>query len=272
MSSELEDLKDFELELETLTNKNQANKLAEDYFINFLKTNLPKETLDSLDEPETKEFFDALVLVLSKLALNKRMYCTSLIGVLGLRLKDYQKASNYLEDMINQKLINYDFNKNQFIVKYELPQEIWDKLTLFQNPLPMIVEPVELVHNYDTGYYNCNLKKNIISKHPTKKDVYLNNINRMNTVPLRINETVFKNTVNSWKNLDKEITKKNFNKFYSNQQNIVNYYLKNFSKFYLTWSYDHRGRFYDTGYLIKVQGNQYQKGLLELAEEELIQD
>lgn len=150
-----------------------------------------------------------------------------------------------------------------------------DKLTKFiensQYLPPMVCEPLELTHNYSSGYLTHNDSLILGSGNHHDGDICLDTLNTMNQVALKLDtdflcrveeEPTFEldsqDKVDQWKRFKKQSTE--FYVLMAEQGN----------QFYLNHKVDKRGRAYCHGYHISTQGAAFKKAMLEFSQEELV--
>lgn len=103
------------------------------------------------------------------------------------------------------------------------------------------------------------------------KEICLDHINRMNRIPLSLNERfIFTYVETPKKPLDTLQKKEQWDKHVEDSYEKYAEFIVNGNKGFLKYAYDTRGRVYDTGYHITSQGTGYKKAILELANKELI--
>lgn len=220
---------------------------------------------------------DAMV----QMALHKRADVPTLVGSLWHHYDNAQDVIDALFKMASEDCFDFNPAIDKFIVKYGISQDVQLELEAFQYPLPMVVQPKEVVTNRDTGYLTSKgsiiLKKNHIDD-----DVCLDHINRMNSIKLSINWDVAKMVKNSWKNLDKckegetreEYQKRvrAFEKYDRTAHEVMQLLTQEGNEFHLTHKYDKRGRTYSQGYHINYQGTSWNKAVLEFTDKEYVND
>jgi len=139
---------------------------------------------------------------------------------------------------------------------------------------PLICEPLEIHRNTDSAYLAKERDHLLLGKQ-TKHNKCLSTdvINKLNAVPLTIDEYVINNFVEkSKKPLDSIEKKNNFNRMVLGTKHIVSLLLNNDNEFWFSWKYDFRGRMYSQGYQVNIQGNSYKKAMLNLAVQERIKE
>jgi hypothetical protein len=159
---------------------------------------------------------------------------------------------------------------------------------------PMVCEPLELTHNYSSGYLTHNDSLILGSGNHHDGDICLDALNTISKVALKLDMdlllteeelpteiTIEKMKVTALKK-GKTLTeaeakervrlgllawsdfKKQSNQFYLLMQQQGN-------QFYLNHKVDKRGRVYASGYHITTQGTSFKKASIELAREELVE-
>ena len=137
---------------------------------------------------------------------------------------------------------------------------------------PMVCEPLELTHNYSSGYLTHNDSLILGSGNHHDGDICLDTLNTMNRVALKLDtdflckveeEPTFEldsqDKVDQWKRFKRQSTE--FYVLMAEQGN----------QFYLNHKVDKRGRAYCHGYHISTQGAAFKKACLEFAQEELVE-
>lgn len=260
--------------IEQLTNKNQLMPRLRSYF-GADNQPLIHNIINSVGMP-TAFAVEALV----QIALHKRMVPSSLIGILlKHNPEDPQWVADTLHVMVALNLLKYDPGRNQLIVVHDIPHELQRELDCFQYPLPMVCKPNKLKTNRDTGYITVRGSAILRDNHH-EEDICLDHLNRMNSVPLRINSHTAGMIANRWRNLDKpkeeedmrdfQKRKKAFEKFDSTVRYVMKLLYEAGNYFYLTHKYDKRGRSYCQGYHVNYQGAPWNKAVIELANPELV--
>ena len=170
---------------------------------------------------------------------------------------DITKASKYASLMVESRI--------------PLSDELVEFVLNSQYLPPMVCEPLELTHNYSSGYLTHNDSLILGTGNHHDGDICLDVLNKMNKVALKLNtellctleeEPTF--DIKSQEQAEQwDAFKKQSYKFYSLLVNHGN-------RFYLTHKVDKRGRIYSQGYHTNTQGTAFKKAILELADEEVI--
>lgn len=263
-----------QIELERLFSKNQLLPRIRSEFLNCPDFSFA----DYLTEKEIHVEFGIDLLV--QMALHKRANLPTLVGLLRHHLDDSQKTADMLLRCAEADLVDWHGELRLFIVRFTLDAETQAELDRYQFPLPMVVEPLPIETNRDTGYYE-NRGSVILRNNYHEGDVCLDHLNRLNRIKFTINEEVVRMVQNKWRNLDKpkegedhkefEQRRKAFEKYDRVARDIITMYMKHLDHFYLTHRYDKRGRTYCMGYHITYQGNPWCKSVIEFAEKELVE-
>jgi len=137
---------------------------------------------------------------------------------------------------------------------------------------PMVCEPMELTHNYSSGYLTHNDSLLLGSENHHDGDLCLDVLNIMNKVALQLN-IKFLSTVEEEPNhvLDTPEKEEQWRRFKKQSYAFYELITKNGNCFYFHHKVDKRGRIYSHGYHIHSQGTSFKKAMLEFANEELIE-
>lgn len=230
---------------------------------------------------------DFAVDLLAHMSLHRRAPMSMLVGVLhhhwGENIFELQACADMIAKAADSGLIVYDPVAWCFVVRFDVTDAVKAEIERFQYPLPMIVPPREMRTNRDTGY--CTIKGSIILKdnlNHHEDDVCLDHINRVNQVPLVINPDTARMIENRWRDLDRprpgesqkdyDARVKAFEKYDRVSREVMETLFMTGQPFYLTHRYDKRGRSYAQGYHVNTQGNAWNKAVIELADQELVED
>ena len=263
-------MEQVQIDMEKLFHKNQLHPRIK---AEFTAADLPFREVMTKHGLDTQFGFDLLV----QMVLHKRAGLPILVGILRKHFKgDNQACADALLLACQIDLVDWNPTTEQFIVKYDITQDVQDDLDQF--PLPMIVEPRELKTNNDTGYFTSR-NSVILKNNHHDKDVCLDHLNHMNRVKLTLNNEVASFIENSWRNLDKpkpgedrkdfDKRKKAFEKYDRTARDVMAHLEIAGGEFYLTHKYDKRGRVYCQGYHVNYQGNTWNKAVIEFANKEV---
>ena len=267
-------MEQVQIDMEKLFHKNQLHPRIK---AEFTSADLPFRDVMVKHGLDPQFGFDLLV----QMVLHKRAGLPVLVGILRKHFKgDNQACADALLLACQIDLVDWNPVTEQFIVKYDITQDVQDDLDRYQFPLPMIVEPRELKTNSDTGYFTSR-NSVILKNNHHDKDVCLDHLNHMNRVKLTLNNEVVSFIENSWRNLDKpkpgedrkdfDKRKKAFEKYDRTARDVMAHLEIAGGEFYLTHKYDKRGRIYCQGYHVNYQGNTWNKAVIQFANEEVVE-
>ena len=136
---------------------------------------------------------------------------------------------------------------------------------------PMVCEPLELTHNYSSGYLTHNDSLILGTGNHHDGDICLDVLNTMNKVALKL-DTEFLSQVEEEPTFDLDTQDKidQWNKFKEQSYMMYSLLASQGNQFYLNHKVDKRGRIYCHGYQISTQGTSFKKAMLEFAKEELV--
>lgn len=220
------------------------------------------------------------ITVLVQMALHKRCSITVLVGLTLQYFKTAQEAADRIKDLIEIGLVGWDKNLRVLITKFTIPPALQAEIDKFQYPLPMVVKPRKLKCNTDTGYLVSGSHGSVILKNNHHEDdVCLDHLNRLNQIKLQINATTAVMVSNKWKNISKpkdgetreEFQKRvrAFEKYNKHAYEVMHLVIQEGNEFHLTHRYDKRGRTYAQGHYINTQGTEWNKAVVEFANEEI---
>lgn len=213
--------------------------------------------------PDSIEYSISIEL-LAQMLFFKRKELDILIGMVYTRFKDINQVLEIFYQLVDSDLLDYNSDSKQVITVYSLEPEEEEKLQQMMYPQPMLLPPKKVVRNSDTGYRYLPKSSIVLRNSFFKEDVNLDHINRVNSVPLRINKEVLENLEHKpKKTLPTVKDRENWNRFVRQQREIAESYKDD--TFYLTHKYDKRGRIYCQGYHITYQGDDYSNALVEFA-------
>lgn len=136
---------------------------------------------------------------------------------------------------------------------------------------PMVCEPLELTHNYSSGYLAHNDSLILGTGNHHDGDICLDVLNTMNKVALKL-DTDFLCKVEEEPTFDLDTQDKldQWNKFKEQSYMMYSLLASQGNRFYFNHKVDKRGRIYCHGYHISTQGTSFKKASLEFAKEELV--
>jgi hypothetical protein len=272
-----------QIELEQLFSKNQTVPKLRAFF----------DTDEWMSYLEAVEIPKAFGLdLLAQMALHRKADMSTLVGLLHRHFEDeypvLQDALQACCDMIWKAaecdLIDVFESITTFLYRYDVTAEIWDELDRFQYPLPMVVPPRVLESNDHNAYLTLRSYPILNNTHRNlgrhNDDLCLDHLNRVNQIPLVINADTARAIKNSWCHLDKpkpgesrkkfEARVRAFEKYDTVGKEVIEMLYMTGEPFWLTHRYDSRGRCYAQGYHVNPQGNDWNKAVVELANQELV--
>ena len=150
--------------------------------------------------------------------------------------------------------------------------DIKKAMELVQYMPPMIVEPLEVNHNRDTGYLTLNDSLILGGKHNHHAgNICLDVLDIQNKVCLKIDAQFINSFIEvPKKTLETKEAEENWYQFKKKSDEMYRLVLRAGNKVWLTHRVDVRGRMYAQGYHLNTQGASFKKAMLELAKEELV--
>lgn len=272
--TDLPSLTSLQHELETLFNKNQLMPRLRDYY--------GPEQFPLIHQINEQVGMPTPILtdIMVQIALHKRTTPEIMIGILlPHKPDDAQYLADCLDVAIEMGALDIDNTGTQLIVIHDIPHALQEELDTFQFPLPMIIEPMNVRKNSDTGYLNSRGSL-ILKNNHHNKDICLDHINRLNKIRLTLNHRVATMVQNKWKSIDRpkddetlqdfQKRRRAFDKYNSTAKVVLNILQSAGNVFHLTHKYDKRGRTYCQGHHITYQGAAWNKAVIELADKELV--
>ena len=226
--------------------------------------------------------------LLAQMILHKRTTVPTLVGLLKFHFEHchnpWQGCTDGLKHAVIMDLVDYDPQRDQFIVRFDITQQTQDLLRQYQYLPPMIVPPLAIKDdgtNRGSGYLTVRTDSLLLQDNHHVGDICVDSLNRFNNIPLAINEEIVKGIRNEWKHLDKPKDGESFEEYQKRLKAFERYERDSFftialmiemgNQFWLTHKVDKRGRTYAQGYHITTQGDCWNKACLELYNEELVQ-
>jgi hypothetical protein len=152
-----------------------------------------------------------------------------------------------------------------------LPQTVIQFIENSEYLPPMVCEPLELTHNFSSGYLTHNDSLILGTGNQHDGDICLDVLNTMNKVALKL-DVQFLSTVEevpTFETDDQDVINQ-WNRFKKQSYYFYRLMVGCGNRVYLTHKVDKRGRIYAQGYHITTQGTAFKKAMLELADEELV--
>lgn len=240
------------------------------------------QLLDVLREqfsPLTEDPFKLDVIV--QIYLHKQADIPTMVGLFSPKWGEPKDVAQMLIECVEEDLIDFDMGDERFITKYGISADVEEQLALYQFPLPMVVQPKQVVNNHmGSGYMDT--RGHIIlngSDVFRDEDVCLDHINRANSVGLTLNMDVAASAEGNMIIPKRKVgegfedfrkRRKQAEVFYNSSLQVMQGMEKLGNQFWLTHKYDRRGRTYAVGYHINSQGTDYNKAVLELSHKETL--
>jgi hypothetical protein len=163
---------------------------------------------------------------------------------------------------------------NSFVVKscFKFDKELTESIENCMYLPPMIVKPLEVKTNKDTGY--LTFKYTLLLGHGNhhNDDICLDAINIINSVKLKL-DTDFVSGVELVPtfNIETQEQQDQWDSYKRMTYRVMLLLASSNNHFYLTHRYDKRGRVYAQGYHVSTQSHAYGKACIEFANEELVE-
>lgn len=136
---------------------------------------------------------------------------------------------------------------------------------------PMVCEPLELTHNYSSGYLTHNDSLILGTGNHHDGDICLDVLNTMNKVALKLDtDFLCKVEEEPTFELDTQDKLDQWNRFKEQSYMMYSLLASQGNRFYFNHKVDKRGRIYCHGYHVSTQGTSFKKASLEFAKEELV--
>lgn len=155
--------------------------------------------------------------------------------------------------------------------RMDLPESLVDFILNSEYLPPMVCQPLELTHNFSSGYLTHNDSLILGSGNHHDGDLCLDVLNIMNSVPLKV-DTEFLCTVEEEPTFEL-VTQDQIDQWNDFKQQSYTFYklmVDCGNRFYFNHKVDKRGRIYTSGYHLSTQGTSFKKAMLEFADEELV--
>lgn len=155
--------------------------------------------------------------------------------------------------------------------RMDLPESLVDFILNSEYLPPMVCQPLELTHNFSSGYLTHNDSLILGSGNHHDGDLCLDVLNIMNSVPLKL-DTEFLCTVEEEPTFEL-VTQDQIDQWNAFKQQSYTFYklmVDCGNRFYFNHKVDKRGRIYASGYHLNTMGTAFKKAMLEFADEELV--
>lgn len=223
--------------------------------------------------------------LLAHMAIHKQANIQTMVGLLRHHFEqEYENAASqacadYISECVIKDILDWHIDKRVLIARFLVSPDIQREIDLYQFPLPMVIPPRMVNHNRETGYVTIR-ESLILGGQYHEHDICLDHLNRMNSVPLKLNENTMRKTKNNWKNIgvrksgetaeDYEARHKAFYKYNHDSMEVMENIIFTGNRFWLTNRVDKRGRTYSVGYHVNPQGTEYNKAVIEFDEGEIV--
>lgn len=153
-----------------------------------------------------------------------------------------------------------------------LDQKLLEFIDNAQFALPMVCEPEFVDNNRKCGYLTYGESLVLGSGNHHEGDLCLDVINIQNQIPLKLNMEFLtsQEMLPNFEIVTPE-QREQWEAFKKASHRIWLLMYQQGNRFHLTHRVDKRGRLYSHGYHINTQGNQFQKAMVELADEEIVE-
>ncbi len=253
-------------DLETLYSKHQLLPVLREEFATIA---------EEYPNPDERPFICDM---LAQICLHRQADPPTMVGILSPQYGEPQVVANRLLLMVEFDYLDYNQNTGNFMLKFDISEDVQALLDRYQYPLPMIVPPNEIEYNHQTGYHT--IQGSVVlngSKYFRYVDLCLDHLNRINKVPLALDFSVIRSNEGkyikptrkegeSYDDFRKRL--KQASVFYGVSVEVMEGLAELSDVLYLTHKYDRRGRCYASGYHINTQGTDYNKSVLQLAHKE----
>lgn len=137
---------------------------------------------------------------------------------------------------------------------------------------PMVCAPNYVANNHTSGHLTHNDSLILGKGNHHDGDICLDVINLQNSIPLQLDVPFLKAfEMRETRVLDSAEKIEQWRIFKDQSHELMILLINQGNKFYFTHKVDKRGRLYSVGYHINTQGSAFQKAMIELAEEELVE-
>lgn len=157
------------------------------------------------------------------------------------------------------------------VSRIELSEDLLQHINRSQYLPPMVCEPLEVTHNFGSGYLTHNDSVVLGSGNHHDGDLCLDVLNTMNRVALKM-DTQFLSSEEEMPTfeLDDQDKIDSWNQFKEQSYYFYQLLAQQGNKFYFNHKVDKRGRIYCQGYHLSTQGTAFKKAMLEFSEEEVV--
>lgn len=141
---------------------------------------------------------------------------------------------------------------------------------------PMVCKPKKIKRNRDSGYLTFNSHRITRKLQQHDEDICLDVLNLVNSTAYSLNEELLKRVEDEFsydeeKDIDIEMQRKIWEEHQIDTWNTAIELINMGNEFFFEWFYDYRGRMYDRGHEIHLQGKSYKKAMLDFHEKREIE-
>lgn len=273
-------------ELPNLISKHQIQIYLENYFDKKNTRKLLRDRFSKFFENKTELQNNLVYDIMGIVCLrNKRTSINAIIEILAERLNVEASAKEVMDCIVKLLLEGVlkgeKDTKNRLYVSWDMQLTEQDKelIEQYQFKLPMIVKPLPLNqkgNNRGCGYY-LNGSSSLILNQQHTENIDHKVLERFNSIPLCLNNSLMLNLENSWKSEDKPRSEfeqqqyiEDFTRFNKSVAQASAIMLNYGNEFYFCHKYDKRGRIYCLGYQLSYQGNSFSKAQIEFKNKQVI--
>lgn len=228
---------------------------------------------------ENTQLSELAIRIMSTVYIAQRIPMTSVLGKIIHISDDIDAIENSVMELVNMNLLNVEVLRSGQVVlvnKMELTKEITEslkRLVQFSYPLPLTCKPRKLTHNEHSPYYTQHHK--VIAGHRLNhhsEDINLEHLNRLGNNRFTLDHKLMSEfdelSLMSEKAKDTIQKRQVLQEFLEESERV--YKELGDSEFHFAHFKDTRGRFYNYGFHVTYQGNEFKKASLRFAEKRLI--
>lgn len=213
--------------------------------------------------------------------LHKQADVPTMVGLFSPKWGTPQEVAQLLIETIEADLVDFDMVNRKFVTKFDITDDVKEALDMYQYPLPMIIPPRVLTNNTMGSGYIRQKGKVVLNGSSIfdDADLCLDHLNRCNSVKLKLDLDVVSSPEGKKLTPNKKLHEshedymkrvKQAHTFYDTSMDVMQALLTLGNEFWLTHKYDRRGRTYALGYHVNSQGTDYNKAVLQLAQERIL--
>ena len=217
---------------------------------NFQQMMLLEEHFNKEIQCEDEKLKKLGVKITSFVTLHRRLPLDALCNLL--LHEDLDLLLNVTEELIKTNWIHWDEGREQLVTS-KIPTALEEKVFKERYLCPFIDKP-RVLHGFeDSAYYTQNKSTPMLGEY-NGQYVCLDTLNLLNQTPLKLNQKV----------MDLYDPYGDDHKFRRDSKQVLEILGEN--PFWLEWKYDFRGRVYCRGYHANVQGSDWWRHSIKLAD------